>query len=208
MEPTNEQDPFAPGQTIVFREVWREAPWSTYAVTVVSDEPGRTILYRPIGAPGMMPVNEHGAFGRSRMGHWFEPRTWTGRHALMIHDHGDPFSIWCMWDDQWRHASWYVNLEQPWRRAAGAIETMDHELDIVVGLDGSWEWKDEDKLAEHVAGGAHTLDEAADFRAHGERVLAERVGPWTAPFDEGWEAWRPDPAWSLPVLPADWDVRR
>lgn len=205
-----EHDPerrFLPGETIVFREVWRDAPWSTWAAIVVADEPGRTILYRPIGTPGMVPVNERGPFRRTDTGHWHEPRSWQGRHALMIHDHGEPFSIWCMWDDSWQLDRWYVNLERPWTHARGAIETMDHELDIVVAPDRSWEWKDEERLAEWVAGGAHTLDEAADFRAHGERVLRERVHPWRAPFDEGWEAWRPDPAWGVPQLPADWDSR-
>jgi hypothetical protein len=100
-----------------------------------------------------------------------------------------------------------VNIELPWTRARGAIETMDHELDIVIAPDRTWRWKDEDLLARWVELGAHTQREADAFREVGERVVAERIVPWAAPFDEGWTSWRPDPAWQLPRLPADWDVR-
>lgn len=198
---------FAPGTSVVFREVWRDAPWSTWAVTVVRDGDGRTVVYRPISTPGMAPVNDNGAYRRTETGQWFELRHWQARHVLCVHEWGEPFSIWCMWDEAWQHDGWYVNLERPWTRARDAIETMDHELDIVVAPDRTWRWKDEDRLAEWVAGGAHTQAEADEFRAHGERVVAERIEPWASPFDEGWEQWRPDPAWSLPELPADWDVR-
>jgi hypothetical protein len=172
VEPSPDHPLLQPGEPVVFREVWRDAAWSTWALTVVADGDGRTMLYRPIGAPGMVPVNENGPFRRSETGEWFEPRSWQQRHALAIHDWGEPFSIWCMWDEHWRHECWYVNLEVPWSRAPGAIETMDHELDIIVRPDRSWEWKDEDRLAELVAAGAHSTEEAARFRETGERVVA------------------------------------
>lgn len=207
MEPSAAHQLFRPGDHVVFREVWRDQAWSTWVVIVVADGGGRTIVYRPIGMPGMVPVNENGPFRRTESGHWFEPRSWQGRHALCIHEWSETCSIWCMWDEHWQHRGWYVNLELPWSRASGAIETMDHELDIVIAPDRSWQWKDEDRLAEWVAGGAHTAAEAAEFRAAGERVIAERVEPWTAPFDEGWETWRPDPAWELPRLPDTWRSR-
>lgn len=204
MQPTDARPCFRPGEAIAFREVWRGEPWSTHAVTVVADGDGRTALYRPIGAPGMVPTNASGRFRRTERGHWFEPRPWTGTHLLMLHDWGEPWSTWCMWDADWRHTGWYVNLEEPWRRAPQAIETMDHELDIVVGSDGSWQWKDEERLAEWVAGGAHTPEEAAAFRHAGERVISERIEPWGDPFNGRWTAWRPDPGWSPPGLPAGW----
>ena len=28
---------------------------------------------------------------------------------------------------------------------------------------------------------------------------------WTTPFEEGWENWRPDPDWPLPMIPEGWD---
>ncbi|MBA3277064.1 MAG: DUF402 domain-containing protein, partial [Chloroflexia bacterium] len=41
-------------------------------------------------------------------------------------------------------------------------------------------------------------------RREGERIIAEVEGrSW--PFDGGLESWRPDPAWTIPELPANWD---
>ena len=42
-----------------------------------------------------------------------------------------------------------------------------------------------------------------EIRAEGERVVA-MIERWDPPFSDRWETWRPDPAWSLPELPADW----
>jgi len=69
-----------------------------------------------------------------------------------------------------------------------------------VERDGSWRWKDEDELAVAVEVGFFTAEQAASFRAEGERVIAE----W--PFATGWEDWQPDPSWPVPSLPADWEA--
>jgi len=55
-------------------------------------------------------------------------------------------------------------------------------------------------LKQFVELGLLSVEEAADVRAEGERVLAE----W--PFPTGWEDWRADPAWPVAQLPADWHV--
>jgi hypothetical protein len=49
-----------------------------------------------------------------------------------------------------------------------------------------------------------SANKAAQIRAEGERAI-DRIEAWTAPFDEGWERWRPGSGWSLPQLPEDWD---
>jgi Protein of unknown function (DUF402) len=41
---------------------------------------------------------------------------------------------------------WYVNLQEPFRRTARGIDTMDSVLDIVVARDGAWRWKDAEEL--------------------------------------------------------------
>jgi len=45
-----------------------------------------------------------------------------------------------------------------------------------------------------------TTSGAAEIRAEGARVIAER--PWPA----GWEGWRPPPEWAPLALPEDWHV--
>ena len=46
----------------------------------------------------------------------------------------------------------------------------------------------------------YTQEQADRFRADAEAAIAEfRAG--AAPYDQGWEEFRPDPAWPLPPLP-------
>jgi hypothetical protein len=90
-----------------------------------------------------------------------------------------------------------VNLQAPFRRDGPGFHTNDHELDIEVRPDGSWRWKDEDRMDDWVRRGRFTPEDVTAIRAEGERVLAE----W--PFPTGWEEWTPDPAWPVPELPED-----
>jgi hypothetical protein len=46
--------------------------------------------------------------------------------------------------------------------------------------------------------GFFSTEQAAAFRAEGERVIAE----W--PFPTGWEDWRADPSWPVPSVPGRW----
>ncbi len=126
-------------------------------------------------------------------------RTWTGEGVLILGRPGRAHSIWLFWDNG-RFTGWYVQLEDPWRPFRLGFDTRDHVLDIWIPSDGSWRWKDEQELDVAVDVGAVTPQEAAAFRAEGERVIAE----WA--FPTGWEDWRADPAWALPSVPEDWNA--
>ena len=81
---------------------------------------------------------------------------------------------------------------------------MDQMLDLVVSPNLSqWHWKDEAELEMEVARGLLTRAEAVAVRAEGDRVvhmLEERA----TSFSDGWESWRPDPAWRVPGLIEGW----
>ena len=130
---------------------------------------------------------------------WDDPvdAPWTGDGVLMLGRPGRAHSIWLFWEER-RFAGWYVNLEAPWRPSRFGFDTEDHELDIWIDSDGSWQWKDEHDLAVAVEAGLFSPEQAAAFRVEGERVIAE----W--PFPTGREDWRPDPSWPLPTLPGAW----
>jgi predicted RNA-binding protein associated with RNAse of E/G family len=129
---------------------------------------------------------------------------WYGGGRLLLAEPRTSHSICPSWSDDGQFLGWYVNLEDPWRSSPLGFDTTDHFLDIWVFPDRSWRWKDEDDLDEAVDVGLFTLEEARAIRAEGERVV-ERAEAGTAPFDEGWESWRPDPEWPLPLLPRGWD---
>jgi hypothetical protein len=116
----------------------------------------------------------------------------------------DWHAIWVSWHDDGEPWGWYVNLQEPFRRTRRGFRTMDLMLDILMYPDGTWEWKDVadfEGLLER-----DLIDQATDKRIRDEaqRVI-EQVKTNAAPFNEPWHAWRPDPSWEIPVLPADWE---
>jgi hypothetical protein len=99
---------------------------------------------------------------------------------------------------------WYINLEDPLCRTAMGFDYVDQILDVIVEPDlSSWHWKDEDELAEAVTLGVISKERATAMYAEGERV-ANWLQSGKSPFN-GWENWRPDSAWKVPVLPVGWD---
>jgi predicted RNA-binding protein associated with RNAse of E/G family len=122
-----------------------------------------------------------------------------------LHMWGTSHTIIRYWDFAFDRAEgWYVNLEAPWRRTRIGIDTQDFVLDITVAADlSSWSWKDEDELAWSVDAGLYSAEDAAAIRAEGDRsVAALKARAW--PFCADWSEWRPNPAWAIPTLPADW----
>ena len=182
------------GDVVVWRETWRGQTVGGVPVRVVADGDDATAVYLAEGtrfAVAAWPWGESPYHGRR----------WTGHGILILLRPGDAFAIWHFWRGEERgFAGWYVNLQAPFERDGRAYDTRDHELDIVVRPDGTWEWKDEDKMDDWVRRGRFTLEEVAEIRAEGERVLAE----W--PFPTGWEEWQPDPSWDVPQLPDDWEA--
>ncbi len=95
---------------------------------------------------------------------------------------------------------WSVNLEKPHVRDERTVHTSDHVLDLVIEPDRTMVRKDEDELALAVAQGVFDVTAAAAIEANAAEVEA-LVADWGPPFCDGWERFRPDPAWPIPRLP-------
>jgi len=107
----------------------------------------------------------------------------------------EPYSTWVFWEGEERSLdSWYINLQEPFRRTPDGIDSQDLELDFVVAPDGSWQKKDDDLLDVWVEKGRWTADEVARIREIGARVETElRAGRrW---WDERWASWEPPKRW-------------
>jgi hypothetical protein len=124
--------------------------------------------------------------------------------SLWIVRPGDWHAVWVSWLASGDHLGWYVNLQMPYRRTAIGIEAMDLMLDVVVEPDLTWQWKDDDEFAEILQRGIFDQDTGARVRCEAEDVI-RCIGDGDPRFAEPWPSWRPDPAWSLPVLPDGWD---
>lgn len=191
---------WSPGQIVTVRHVRDGLVAHAEAAIVVEDRPTRLVLYAPLG--GDMRVSAVDWVS----GAWDGPNpqrrhttdaltilTPGASHAVtaMFHGGGGPFICW------------YVDLQEPFRRVPDGIVTCDQQLDIVIGPDGRWRWKDEDHLARSVELGWIPDTRARALRREGEEVIAA-LKRGDAPFSEPWPSWRADPNWPIPELPANW----
>ena len=201
-----------PGDQIIVR--YRRLGPVTFAVpqTVVEDGPDLTILFTHAGTPIKERLQPDGTpipreipyDARSAIPVAVGDGTWKWNHVLTLIRPGDAHDIRLFWrEEDWSFRGWYVNLQRPVTRVPVGFDTADHVLDISVSPVLSWAWKDEDELVDAVRIGRFSPEEATAIRAEGERVIA-RIEARTWPFDAGYEFWRPDPAWPIPEVPANW----
>ena len=180
----------------VLREVWHGRVWRAVACRIVDESPERTLLWFPRGVPVKFPARPDGSEIRIPTGEWALADRPGRFDALALFRPGARHSVWHFLGYDGSLTHWYVNFETPLTRTSIGFDYLDEKLDIVVEPDGTWRLKDEDELEQAAALG---LVDAAAVRAEAERVLAN------PPWPTGWEEWRPDPAWSLPVLPESWN---
>ncbi|MEV7189024.1 DUF402 domain-containing protein [Kitasatospora sp. NPDC093102] len=206
---------FAPGSTVVRRDVHAGRVWTAMPQRVIGDT-GDTLqlAYWP-GITSLAPTTwidslrtgdtalRESGLQDLAAGTWtVAPYRWTGTALRSTFLAGEHFSVHRFQDaDTGEPLRWYVNFELPHTRRPAGIDTFDLFIDLVVEPDLSdWSWKDEDEYAQGrrlglVGDDLHTSVEQARRRALG--LLQERAGPFADP----WTAWSPDPAWPLPVLP-------
>jgi hypothetical protein len=196
------------GQHIVRREVWRDAVWMGMAAIVVADTPAEFVIFVPSGSPiGYVDGNWPTADGRHPwQGTKGAKSRWQGHGCLMLHPVGEAYAIWHFWKGPDRQfSSWYINLQDPFRRTAAAMDTLDHEVDVIVHPDGTPELKDVDRVAECVRFGRFdavfariVISRGREFR---DRILQARTVWW----DPRWAAWEPPASWAAPEsLPPEW----
>jgi len=124
----------------------------------------------------------------------------------MLRRPDDPYSIWVFWQgDEREFDCWYVNLEEPYRRSAIGVDTLDHILDLCSEDGRIWLRKDEEMLALRVVEGRFTPTEADEIRRSADAFEAEydRSGPW---WDLAWAEWTPPPDMASPGLPEGWEL--
>jgi hypothetical protein len=180
-------------------------------VTVVEDSESLLALYSPAGAPLLTGAmrNRQQISLEERVRVYLSDeqpqlREEAGRaNVLTLTPPEANHSVWLFWDRAWNLIAWYVNLQPPVRRTPLGVVVGDYLLDLMVTPDLRWSWKDEDEFGAVCAAGVFDDDEQRRVRGEGLRMAA-RIESRQWPFDSEWPRWRPDPAWTIPSLPADW----
>ncbi len=201
---------FLPGQVVLRR--YRRAGRYTWIqpMWVVRDDEAGLLLWHPVGSDYARLVDAEGrtlhdvALSDMREPR-FAPLTWQRYDTLVLMRPGETHSVWWFFGGG-RFAGWYVNLEDPYERRDGGVDTTDLVLDVCVEPDGRWRWKDEEEFAA-LTGNPIYFDEtgAARIRAEGERLI-ELAEAGRYPFDGTHVDFRPDPSWSTLRLPPGWDT--
>jgi hypothetical protein len=186
--------------------------------SVHDDEHGRWFwvaggsIYRDIAAA------DGRAFREVPFGQWtsvdkvMRELSWDS-NVLMLHPRRGRYSLWFFFTPAGAFRSWYANLEEPavfWRDGELlGLDTVDQDLDILVGADRTWAWKDEEEFADHLAHpDSYWVPDPAAVRAEGER-LVKLIDAGEFPFDGTGTDFRPDPSWAaLTEMPPGWDRPR
>ena len=192
-----------PGDQVVVRSMWGKKIQIAMPMTVIADTERISALYLAAGTP----IKNKSTYRSDHLpiGEWeLVDDVWRD-DLVRVKYAGDAHAYYAMWKGG-RFNRWYINLESPYERTPVGVDFTDHVLDIVVQPDlAGWAWKDADELARAVALGLVTQAQADSFVAEGKRAV-ERLEARCSPFADGWETWRPDPIWTIPPVPSNWDL--
>jgi hypothetical protein len=195
--------PFETGAEVALRDVWEGAVWAARPALVVEHAADQITLFIPVGTRWFAPVRDGRRLKIPEPGFELMQRANEDAHVLSFAWPGTFAAALLVFRSDWSPLHWYVNLEEPLRRTAIGFDTLDRQLDVILGFDGAWRWKDEDELTESIRRGTLRPSDELKLRAAAERTVDRIVGR-EPPFDREWTAWRPDPRWPIPELPDGW----
>ncbi|HUO90380.1 MAG TPA: DUF402 domain-containing protein [Rhizomicrobium sp.] len=203
--------PWSRGDTVVVRNIARSdgGVSAALAAIAIADDDEALALYIPAGTvakDNYVVADRVASVGtvppsRARA---FVDRVWQ-LPTIRLYLPETGFSVWLFFGRDDRFASWYGNLEAPYRRMPIGVDVQDHALDVVADANGRWAWKDEAEFARRLEAGLDTAEHQAAVRAAGRDFIArlERREP---PFNRGWPEWRAPERWLPRALPAGWDA--
>jgi hypothetical protein len=193
-----------PGEPVLCRKLRDGAVMTALPMRVVSDSPERTVLYLAPDTAFRSARTPEGTKVRD-LSNWVSTDlVWAGGSLIRLAEPG----VWHWVDVEFGAAGefigWYVNFQEPFRRAGSRFDTVDLVLDLVVEPDRSWRLKDEDDFRRAVSDGHITAEVESRVRAEAERMTGV-VAAGGPPFSEAeWLTWRPPADWTAPPLPEDW----
>jgi predicted RNA-binding protein associated with RNAse of E/G family len=174
---------------------------------VVEDSPTLLALFVPAGTKYKAGPKRTAAEKLSMQRVLLPPDEYVWRaDMLRLMFPGRQHSVWLFWANDThsrRFSSYFVNMEEPFRRTAVGFDTQDHTLDINVAPDLTWKWRDTESLDEHVKHGFYTDSLASEVWNEARRAIGEIERGEHACL-KGWCDWLPDPGWTIPEIPPEW----
>ncbi len=200
------------GDNVLLRGVYDNHPTYVQSLRVVKDTPKETVLLIWPGAECAAP-NGYIQYGHTTWDRWAETLTntlqiekyiWHTNRFLILLEPDKFYSTIYIWNAASdKFVCYYINFQLPFQRTPLGFDTLDLDLDIVIETSLKWKWKDEDEY-QH---GIHTGGIQAEWVKEIERAQSEvfaRIENQIYPLDASWLNWKPDPTWTTPYLPENW----
>jgi len=204
------------GDCVILRGVYNRRVWIAQSAFVVKDTREETALAMLPGAECMMPegyVNgKHGE--RRAWDRWKDYKTndcnmvrffWHTNRLLLLLEPDKYYATVYFWKgDTDEFLCYYINFQIPFQRSKYGFDTLDLELDIVIEPSFKWKWKDLEEYQDGINKGI-ILKEWTEKIDNAKTEVFQKIEQRQYPLDGKWLNWYPDPSWSSPKLPADWD---
>lgn len=205
-----------PGDLTTLRGMYENRIWSAHSAAVVKDSPHESIVVVMPGAEceatdGYL-NGKHGDKGK--WDRWEDYRSnnpilqkfsWRANRALCILEPLKYYAINLFWrDDSNDFSCYYANFQLPFWRTHCGFDSMDLEIDLIVNPDFSFEWKDIDDYQKGIESGIIRREWVREIET-AKKEIFEKIEHRKYPFDGSWLNWMPDPNWSPPMLPENWD---
>lgn len=200
------------GEIVVWREIHNNRIWHAHTAIVVKDIHEELALVFLPGSEGMGPEDwVDGKKGGNRR--WeFKNRAWKLKEYFW-HSHFTLFLLepqkyyvtnysWSAESNQF--LSYYVNFQLPFTRSHCGIDTLDLDLDLIINPDFTHEWKDVEEYQKAIENGVVFPEWTREIDRARKEIL-DKLEKRQYPYDGSWLNWMPDPAWSPPRLPKNWD---
>jgi hypothetical protein len=208
------------GEVFQVRHFQRAEVSAVYAARFVRADGDGVWLWTPAGSRHWFPFMPDGREMRQTpLPEWFAAdKPWSGweqpHSVLSWYPAGAPYAIqWYFGAEGFRN--WYANLQEPavdWAEdGIAGLDTVDWDLDVWIGPDRTWHWKDEQDMADRLAfPDQYWVDDPRPVRAAGAEVVG-LVESGAFPFDGTACDFRPGPDWNPVVAdapPLGWDRPR
>ncbi len=201
------------GDNVLLRGIFNKRPAYVQSLRVVKDTPEETALLIWPNAECVAP-SRYIHLGHALWDRWAETLTntlqlenyfWHTNRLLILLKPDKFYSTIYIWNAASdKFVGYYINFQLPFRRTALGFDTFDLELDIIVDPAQKWEWKDVEEYNRGISAGGIRLDWVREVERAKSEVI-DRIENCIYPFDASWLSWRPDPNWSTPYLPENWN---
>lgn len=205
-----------PGDLVVVRGIFNNCIWIAQSSLVVKDDEREVALALLPGAECRMPdgyINgKHGPGGKwDRWGDYLNRNpdlqsfTWHTRRLLLLMEPDTYYGTVLFWEESSdQFINYYINFQTPFKRSERGFDFLDLELDIIIEPNFIWHWKDTDEYQSGIQQGV-IHDEWVRNIENAKKEVFIKLENRLYPFDGSWLDWKPDPNWSSPALPENWD---